>query len=259
MTLIWNLLIGGRMGRYTGSPHTLVLDQRVEVRGFSAGSFAGLSLLQLLWKIPNVVTCGKLGAIACPPQLLITSPATHVLHLFHYEADQLCVCGSLVATNLNSSRSDLRTWIPRALPIVSTLGLLSTTIPIGFRLNSRPVVGTLQDFFSFTQMLQVLPRGMQRPWDYSRGSASDWNQRWRRSLKKQCCISPLLKRWPKLIYLRWGLSKHLCMEAPLGSVVELRDRLIELVSVGNLKHHCSHCFGNSYGGWRCLGYVIFWI
>ena len=90
MTLIWNLLNGGRMGRYTGSPDTLVLDQRVEVRGFSAGSFAGLSLLQLLWKIPNVVTCGKLGAIACPPQLLITTPATHVLHLFH-EADKLCV------------------------------------------------------------------------------------------------------------------------------------------------------------------------
>ena len=48
MTLIWNLLIGGRMGRYTGSPD-LVLDQRVEVRGFSAGSFAGRTL-QLLWK-----------------------------------------------------------------------------------------------------------------------------------------------------------------------------------------------------------------
>ena len=61
------------MGRYTGSPDTLVLDQRVEVRGFSAGSFAGLCLLQLLWKIPNVVTSGKLGAIACPPQLLRVS------------------------------------------------------------------------------------------------------------------------------------------------------------------------------------------
>ena len=91
VTLIWNLLIGGRMGRYAGSPDTLVLDQRVEVRGFSAGSFAGLCLLQLLWKIPNVVTSGKLGAIASPPQLLITPPATHVLHLFHYEVDQLCV------------------------------------------------------------------------------------------------------------------------------------------------------------------------
>ena len=79
------------MGRYTGSPDTLVLDQRVEPRGFSAGSFAGLSTLQLLWKIPNVVTKGKLGAIACPPQLLVTPPATHALHLLHYESDRLCV------------------------------------------------------------------------------------------------------------------------------------------------------------------------
>ena len=60
-------------------------------RGFSAGSFAGLSTLQLLWKIPNVVTNGKLGAIACPPQLIVTPPVAHTLHLLHYEADQLCV------------------------------------------------------------------------------------------------------------------------------------------------------------------------
>ena len=40
VTLIW-----GRMGRYTGSPDTLVLDQRVDVRGFSAGhcSYCGRS------------------------------------------------------------------------------------------------------------------------------------------------------------------------------------------------------------------------
>ena len=61
MTLIWNLLMGVRMGRYT-------------VRGFSAGSFAGLSTLQLLWKIPNVVTNGKLGAVARPPRLIVTPP-----------------------------------------------------------------------------------------------------------------------------------------------------------------------------------------
>ena len=66
----------------------LVFDQRIDLRGFSAGSFAGLSTLHLLWKIPNVVTNGKLGAIACPPQLIVTD---HTLHLLHYEADQLCV------------------------------------------------------------------------------------------------------------------------------------------------------------------------
>ena len=91
MTLIWNLLMGGRMGRYTGSPDTLVFDQRIDLRGFSAGSFAGLSTLHLLWKIPNVVTNGKLGAIACPPQLIVAPPTDHTLHLLHYEADQLCV------------------------------------------------------------------------------------------------------------------------------------------------------------------------
>ena len=79
------------MGRYTGSPDTLVLDQRIDLRGFSASSFAGLSTLQLLWKIPNVVTNGKLGAIACPLQLIVTPPEAHTLHLLHYEADQLCV------------------------------------------------------------------------------------------------------------------------------------------------------------------------
>ena len=79
------------MGRYTGSPDTLVFDQRIDLSNFSAGSFAGLSILHLLWKIPNVVTNGKLGAIACPPQLIVTPPTDHTLHLLHYEADQLCV------------------------------------------------------------------------------------------------------------------------------------------------------------------------
>ena len=41
--------------------------------------------LHLLWKIPNVVTNGKLGAIACPPQLIVTPPPDHTLHLLHYE------------------------------------------------------------------------------------------------------------------------------------------------------------------------------
>ena len=39
MNLVWNLLMGGRMGRYTGSPDTLVFGQRIDLRGFSAGSF----------------------------------------------------------------------------------------------------------------------------------------------------------------------------------------------------------------------------
>ena len=39
-------------------------------------------------EMPNVATNGKLGAIACPPQLIVTPPTDHTLHLLHYEADQ---------------------------------------------------------------------------------------------------------------------------------------------------------------------------
>ena len=109
-----------RVGRYTGSPDTLVLDQ---LRGFSARSFAGLSTLQLLWKILNVVTNGKLGAIACPPQLIVTPPVAHTLHLLHYDMRQISyVCGSLVNANWISSRFAIRMLALRALPIKSTFG-----------------------------------------------------------------------------------------------------------------------------------------
>ena len=66
-------------------------DQPKQPPAKKNGSFAGLSTLHLLWKIPNVVTNGKPGAIACPPQLIVTPPTDHTLHLLHYEADQLCV------------------------------------------------------------------------------------------------------------------------------------------------------------------------
>ena len=86
MNLVWNLLMGGRMERHTDFPDTLVFGQHIELRGFSAGSFACFSTLHLLWQMPNVVTNGKLGAIAYPPQLIVTRKTNHTLHLLHYEA-----------------------------------------------------------------------------------------------------------------------------------------------------------------------------
>ena len=50
-------------------------QREVFVRGFSAGSYSGMCLLHLLWKLPFVDARGKLGAIACPPELLKTIPA----------------------------------------------------------------------------------------------------------------------------------------------------------------------------------------
>ena len=119
------------MGRYTGSPDTLMFDQRIDLRGFSAGSFAGLSTLHLLWKIPNVVTNGKLGAIACRPQLIVTPPTDHTLHLLHYMRLINYVCGSLVNINWISSRSGIHMFPLKAQLIKSTLEPRSTITLIG--------------------------------------------------------------------------------------------------------------------------------
>ena len=233
MTLIWTLLIGGRMGRDTGSPDTLVLDQRVEVRGFSAGSFAGLSLLQLLWKIPNLVTCGKLGAIACPPQLLITPPATHVLHLFHYEADQLCV------------------WKP-ARHQLEQLQIKFTYVNTQNPSYSEHF-GATEHNYSYWRSLE-LPTGC---WDIASflflcPNAASSTKRdatplrllsWL-SFRLEPAVEALIEE--TMLYLSTAGevtetdllalgTKHLWMDAD-GWVVELRDHLIELVSVGNLKH-----------------------
>ena len=52
----------------------------------------GLCLLHMLWKLPHIEAAGKLGGIACPPELLSTIPAQkgQRLQLFHYTPDKLC-------------------------------------------------------------------------------------------------------------------------------------------------------------------------
>ena len=91
-SLIADLLLGRGVGRYLGCLQDPAFKQAVELRGFSAGSFAGLCLLHILWPIPGVTTKGRLGAIACPPVLLTMGPAKEgdKLHLIHYESDELC-------------------------------------------------------------------------------------------------------------------------------------------------------------------------
>ena len=234
MTLIWNLLMGGRMGRYTGFPDTLVLDQRVDLRGFSAGSFAGLSTLQLLWKIPNVVTKGKLGAIACPPQLLVTPPTSHALHLLHYESDQLCV------------------WKPGHRQL--------DQLQIRFTYVSTEGPAYKEHFgareHSYSHWLSLdLPAGW---WDLARflfmhPTAASSAKRdatplrllsWL-SFRLEPSVEALIEE--TMLYLSTAEkvretdllalgTKHLDMGAPLESAEALRDHLIELVSVRNLKH-----------------------
>ena len=91
-SLMADLLLGCGVGRYLGCFQGPAFEQVVALRGFSAGSFSGLCFLHILWPIPGVVTKGTLGAIACPPALLTMGPAKEgdELHLVHYESDELC-------------------------------------------------------------------------------------------------------------------------------------------------------------------------
>ena len=91
-SLLLDLLIGAGKTRYLNTrPHART-HRDVFVRGFSAGSYSGICLLHLLWQFPSVDARGKLGGIACPPELLATIPIDKGpgLHLFHYDRDLLC-------------------------------------------------------------------------------------------------------------------------------------------------------------------------
>ena len=66
-SLLLDLLIGAGETRYLNTRPRSHRD--VFVRGFSAGSYSGICLLHLLWQFPSVDARGKLGGIACPPEL----------------------------------------------------------------------------------------------------------------------------------------------------------------------------------------------
>ena len=92
VSLLIDLLIGAGKTRYLCTRPHARQQRDVFVRGFSAASYSGICLLHLLWKLPFVEARGKLGGIACPPELLSAIPADkgHGLQLFHYERDLLC-------------------------------------------------------------------------------------------------------------------------------------------------------------------------
>ena len=100
MNLILSLLVGEGRRRivFLLKPQGLNIDPLprlagIYVRGFSAGSFVGLSLLHLLWQWNTVHAGGVLGAIACPSSLLDCIPVERMdnIVLLHYYSDRLCV------------------------------------------------------------------------------------------------------------------------------------------------------------------------
>ena len=63
ISLLLDLLLGAGKARYLCTRPTTRHQREVFVRGFSAGSYSGICLLHLLWKLPYVDVRGKLGGI----------------------------------------------------------------------------------------------------------------------------------------------------------------------------------------------------
>ena len=68
ISLLLDLLLGAGKTRYLCTRPTTRHHKEVFVRGFSAGSYSGICLLHLLWKLPHIDARGKLGGMACPPE-----------------------------------------------------------------------------------------------------------------------------------------------------------------------------------------------
>ena len=236
LCLIADLLFGNGMDRYVGAMQGPDSPLEVNVRGFSAGSYSGLAFLHILWSIPRVTTKGCLGAIACPPSLLNMSRAKEEdqLHLIHFESDRLCswkpgpqqmrdCCTSFTyITNEIASykghfgpdEHDYSHWMALNLPngsiALRVLLFIRPEAASKARRDATPL--RLISWLSYKlnpELEQFIEQAMEH--------LSTW---------KETEGGKVLTMGKDAI--RQGET--------INSEVELRDRLIDLVSVGNLKH-----------------------
>ena len=236
LCLIADLLFGNGMDRYVGAMQGPDSSLEVNVRGFSAGSYSGLAFLHILWSIPKVTTKGCLGAIACPPSLLNMSRAKEEdqLHLIHFESDRLCswkpgpkqlqdCCTSFTyITNEIASykghfgpdEHDYSHWMALNLPQGSiALRVLLFIRPEAASKAKRDATPLrLISWLSYKlnpELEQFIEQAMEHlsTWKETEGGK----------------------------VLRMG-KDAIQQGETINTEVELRDRLIDLVSVGNLKH-----------------------
>ena len=236
LCLIADLLFGNGMDRYVGAMQRADSPLEVNVRGFSAGSYSGLAFLHILWSIPRVTTKGCLGAIACPPSLLNMSRAKREdrLHLIHFESDSLC------------------SWKPSPQQIRSCC--TSFTYITNEIASYKGHFGPDEHDYSHWMALE-LPHGSYalRVLLFIRPEAASKARRDATPLRLISWLSYKLN--PELEQFIEKAMEHLSTwteteggkvltmgkEAipqgeTINSEVELRDQLIDLISVGNLKH-----------------------
>ena len=90
LSLVMDLLLGFGKRQYFSMARVWQRASRVNIKGFSAGSYVGLALIHVLREIKCVRTHSVLGAIACPPPFLKVPSDLHTVHLIHYVPDRLC-------------------------------------------------------------------------------------------------------------------------------------------------------------------------
>ena len=232
--MIADLLLGCGSGRYLGSLQGPAFQQEVALRGFSAGSYSGLCLLHILWPIPGVATKGCLGAIACPPSLLTMNLAKEEdqLHLIHY--DELCCwkpgrqqleqCCSKYTYIMNESPAYKGHFGPSDHGYSHWLGL---DLPHGM--------------LQLSQLLFLRPEAAAKAKrDATPLRLISWlsyklNPELENFIEQ---AMPHLSTWEEKegdVVLQMG--KQVVKQGDqIRTETELRDRLIDLVSVGNLRH-----------------------
>ena len=226
LCLIADLLFGNGMDRYVETMQGPDSPLEVNVRGFSAGSYSGLAFLHILWSIPRVTTKGCLGAIACPPSLLNMSRAKEedLLHLVHFESDRLCswkpgpqqrrdCCTSFtyIASykgHFGPDEHDYSHWMALNLP--------NGNIPLRVLLFIRPEASKARRDATPLRLIELNPE-LEQFIEQAMAHLSTWKE----------------TEGGKVL----TMGKDAIQQGEtINSEVELRDRLIDLVSVGNLKH-----------------------
>ena len=190
----------------------------------------------ILWSIPRVTTKGCLGAIACPPSLLCMRRAKKedLLHLIHFESDSLCLwkpspqqirdcCTSFTyITNeiafckghFGPDEHDYSHWMALNLPHgSSTLRVLLFIRPeaaLKARRDATPL--RLISWLSYKlnpELEQFIEQAMEH--------LSTWTE----------------TEGGKVLTMG---KEAIPQGETINSEVELCDRLIDLASVGNLRH-----------------------
>ena len=234
-SLIADLLLGCGVGRYLGSGFGPAFEQKVALRGFSAGSFAGLCFLRILWPMPGIATRSILGAIACPPALLTMSSAKEedTLHLVHYESDELC--------NWRPRKEQLEKCCTSFTFIMNENCAYKGHFGAGDHgyshwLGLNLPVGVLQ----LSQLLFLCPEAAAAKRDETPLRLISWLN-YQLDPELETFVEEAMQHLSTRehhddqVLLQLGV-KHVKQSSPARTEVELRDRLIDLVSVGNLRH-----------------------